>query len=92
MIIECYIDRFHRTGKSDPAKTKPITLIVIFVGNKVRRKVFANKRKLKEKEITESLMKLRLVKLNEAREQHSFGESLFYDGKTMYKDNNRKAF
>ena len=36
-------------------------------------------------------MKLLLIKLNEAREQHSLDNVSSYDGKAMYKDSNRKA-
>ena len=47
--------------------------------------MFANKRKLKGKviSISESLTKLRLVKLKKAREQHTFGNVWSYDGKVM---------
>ena len=80
-----------RVGKSDSARTKPRRVTVRFVCINVCHKVFANKQKLKEKGITENLTKLRLVKLNKVREQHSFRDVLSYDGKAMYKDSNYKA-
>ena len=56
--------------------------------------MFATKPKLKGKGIStsECITKLCLVKLNEAREKHTYGNVWFYDGKIMYKDINNKVF
>ena len=52
---------------------------------------FSNKRKSKEKQITisESLTKLRLMKLKEARDQHTFVNFWNQDGKIMFKVDNK---
>ena len=90
LIFEQDIDRSHRVAKFDLGKIQPRPAIAKFICNNVLHKVLVNKLKLKEKEF-ESLTKLRLVRLNEAREQHSFGNVSFYDKKTRYKDSNNKV-
>ena len=52
---------------------------------------FSNKRKSKEKQITisESLTNLRLMKLKEARDQHTFADFWNQDGKIMFKVDNK---
>ena len=49
--------------------------------------------KLKGNEIniSASLTKLRLVKLNEAREQETFDNVWSYDGNIMYKESNQRS-
>ena len=92
VISQDDIDRSHRVGKFDPGKGKQRPAIVKFARYYVRPKVFANKWKLKRKgiSISESLSKLRLVKLNEAKDQHSFGNVWSYDEKIKYKGSNNK--
>ena len=52
---------------------------------------FSNKRKLKGKQISisESLTKLRLMKLKEAGDQYTFAIVWTQDGKIMFKDDNK---
>ena len=93
VILEEDVDRSHRVGKFDPAKRKSKPVIMKFVSYNVCHKVFASKRKLKGKgvSISKSLMKLCLVKLSKAKNQHSFGNVWSYEGKIMYnKDSNNK--
>ena len=93
MISEETIHRSHRVGKFDMYKTNPRLVIVKFSHYNVLHNVFANKRKLKGKEISisENLTKLRLVKLNEARDQNSLGNIWSFDRKVMFKDSNNKV-
>ena len=85
------VDRSHRAGKFDPAIEKAkISHSEIC---HVRHRVFANKQKLKGKgiSISESLTRLSLVKLNEAREQLNFGNVWYYDGKLCPKTATTKS-
>ena len=77
------IDRYHRFGKFDLAKTKPRPVRVKFSRYNICDKVFTHKQKLKGKEISifKSLSKLYLLELDEARDQHSFGDVWSNDGK-----------
>ena len=87
------LDRTHRIGKVNNGKSRPI--IVKFARYNVRKKVFHNKRKLKGKNmsITESLTKIRVSKLNEARDLYNRNNVWTYDGRIMVKDeNNRIVF
>ena len=73
-------------------KRKNLTpAIVKFARYNVRDRVFSNKPKLKGKQISisESLIKLRLMKLKEARDQYTFGNGSTQDGNTMFKDDNK---
>ena len=52
---------------------------------------FSNKRKLKGKQISisESLTKLRLMKLKEARDQYTFANVWTQDGEIMFNDGSK---
>ena len=52
---------------------------------------FSNKRKLKGKQISisESLTKLRSMKLKEARDQYTFANVCTQDGKIMFKNGSK---
>ena len=84
------LDRTHRIGKVNNGKSRPI--IVKFTRCNVRKKVFHNKRKLKGKNrsITESLTKIRVSKLNEARDLYNRNNVWTYDGCIMVKDGNNR--
>ena len=64
------INRSHKIGQYDLQKKYPRPLIVKLA----RDNVFSSKRKLKDKErsISESLKKMRLIKLKEARDRYTF--------------------
>ena len=66
------IDRIHRIGKPSPRKIRPI--IVKFVRYNDRRKVFSNKKKLKNSgiSITESSTARRMGELSKARNKYGF--------------------
>ena len=72
-------------------KTNPRLVIVKLSRNNVRQRIFDNKRKLKRKgdSISESLTKLRLAKLNEATDQHSFGNIWINGGKMIREGSSR---
>ena len=84
------LDRTHRIGKVNNGKSRPI--IVKFARYNVRKKVFHNKRKLKGKNmsITESLTKIRVSKLNGARDFYNRNNVWTYDGRIMVKDENNR--
>ena len=84
------LDRTHRIGKVNNGKFRPI--IVKFARYNVRKNVFHNKRKLKGKNmsITESLTKIRVSKLNEARDLYNCNNVWTYDGRIMVKDENNR--
>ena len=70
------IGRSHRIGKYNPRKKYPTPVIAEFARYNVRDRLFSNKRNLKGKQISifESLTKLRLMKLKEARDQYTFSD------------------
>ena len=86
MIPEEDIDRSHRVGIFDPPKTNydqlwwNLSAIML-----VAKCLFITKLKLKGEgnSISESLIKLCLVKLNKARVQHYFCNVWFNDGKIV---------
>ena len=84
------LDRTHRIGKVNNGKSRPI--IEMFARYNVRKKVFHNKQKLKGKNmsITESLTKVRVSKLNEARDLYNRNNVWTYDGRIMVKDENNR--
>ena len=84
------LDRMHRIGKVNNGKSRPI--IVKFSRYNVSKKVLHNKRKLKGKNmsITESLTKIRVSKLNEARDLYNRNNAWTYDGRIMVKDENNR--
>ena len=75
------IDRTHRIGKPSPRKIRPI--IVKFVRYNDRRKVFSNKKKLKNSgiSITESSTARRMGELSKARNKYGFKNVWTIDGK-----------
>lgn len=84
------IDRSHRIGKKSSGKKRPI--IIKFARYNCRRRVYHNKKKLKDSgmSITESLTNFRLSKLNEARAHHGFRNVWSVDGRIMFKDGEEK--
>ena len=84
------MDRSHRIGKAKPGKKRPI--IVKFVRYNDRKKVFSNKKRLKNSgiSITESLTAFRMDVLSKAREKHGFKNVWTIDGRIMFKGNDNK--
>ena len=88
MIDPTGLDVIARQKNARPIKVK-------FASNNVRGRVFREKRKLKgtRKSITESLTTKSIGQLNDAKEKHSFDNVWTYDGKILYKINNKvKAY
>ena len=85
------LDRSHRLGKVKRNDNKPPPIIVKFAHYAVRNKVFSNKKKLKGKKllITESLTVYRMKLLDEARQKYGVRNVWTYDGRVMYKENNK---
>ena len=85
------LDRSHRLGKVKRNDNKPRPIIVKFARYAVRNKVFSNKKKLKGKKllITESLTVYRMKLLDEARQKYGVRNVWTYDGRVMYKENNK---
>ena len=90
-IDEIDVDRSHRIGRYNRAKKKARPIIVKFARYNVRGKVFREKWNFKGtgKSITESLTTKRIGKLNDAREKCGFNNVWSYDGKNLYKINNK---
>ena len=80
------IDRSHRIGRYDKVKKKARPIIVKFARYNIRGRVFREKRKSKGtgKSITE-----RTGHINDAREKYGFNNVWSYDGKILYKINNK---
>ena len=80
------IDCTHRIAVPSKGKSRPI--IVKFVRYMDRRRVFTNKKRLKGKNIsiTESLTKIRMSALKEARNKFGYSSVWTAGGKMMYKD------
>ena len=80
------IDRTHRIGVPGKGKNRPI--IIKFVKYMDRRRVFTNKKRLKEKNmsITVSLTKIRMSALKEARSKFRYSNVWTADGKITYKE------
>ena len=70
------IDRTHRIGNKHKARKNGRAIIIKFTWYKTTKKVFMNKRKFKETNIsvTESLMSLRMAKLKDARDDYGFNK------------------
>ena len=90
MDIEIFSDdlcRAHRIGKSNGGAKKGRPIIVKFVRHNIKHNIFRNKKRLKGKNIsiTESLTKVRMEKLNEARELFGFKNVWTSDGRILYK-------
>ena len=85
------LDRSHRLGKVKRNDNKPRPIVVKFAHYAVRNKVFSNKKKLKGKKllITESLTVYRMKLLDEARQKYGVRNVWTYDGRVMYKENNK---
>ena len=66
-------------------------MIVKFARYNVRERVFSNKLKLKDNQISisKSLTKMCLMKLKEARDQYTFGNFWVQDSKIIFKDDNK---
>ena len=81
------IDRSYQIGKPNPRKIRPI--IVKFVRYNDQRKVFSNKKKLKDSRIsiTESLTARRMGELSKACNKHGFKNMWTIDGKILFKEN-----
>ena len=77
------IDRTHRIGVPSKGKNRPI--IIRYMD---KRRVFSNKKTLKGKNtsITESLTKIRMSALKEARNKFGYSSVWTADGKIMYKE------
>ena len=84
-ITHLDIDRSHCLGNQKLEKSKLQPIIIKFSRYNVRAKTFKSKRKLKEKRpsVTESLKKTRTEKLQKAREEHGFRNTLSNDGKIL---------
>ena len=84
-ITHLDIDRSHCLGNQKLEKSKLQPIIIKFSRYNVRAKTFKNKRKLKEKRpsVTESLKKTRTEKLQKARAEHGFRNTLSNDGKIL---------
>ena len=84
-ITHLDIDRSHCLGNQKLEKSKLQPIIIKFSRYNVRAKTFKSKRKLKEKRpsVTESLKKTRTEKLQKAREEHAFRNTLSNDGKIL---------
>ena len=80
------MDRTHRIGVLSKGKNRLI--IVKFVRYMDRRRVFSNKKTLKRKNmsITESLTKVRISALKEARNKFRYSSVWTADRKIMYKE------
>ena len=80
------IDRTYRIGVPSKGKNRPI--IVKFVRYRDRRRVFTNKKRLKGKNISinESLTKIRISALKDARNNFGYSSVWTADGKIIYKD------
>ena len=80
------IDHTHRIGVLSKGENRPI--FVKFVRYMDRRRVFTNKNRLKGKNmsITESLTKIRMSALKEARNKFGYSYVWTADGKIVYKD------
>ena len=87
------IERTHRIGELKKARGKIRPIIVKFVRYNDRNRVFRNKKKLKGQKIsiTESLTKIRMDKLRQAKETYGFTNVWTNDGKILFKsDSNAK--
>ena len=79
------IDRTHRIGNKHQARKKGRAIIIKFTWYKTRKKVFMNKRKFKEANIsvTESLTSLRMANLKDVRDDYRFNKVWTSDGRIM---------
>ena len=87
------LERTHRIGEPKKTRGKTRPIIVKFVQYNNRNRVFRNKDKLKGQKIsiTESLTKIRMDKLRQAKETYGFTNVWTNDGKILFKsDSNAK--
>ena len=87
------LERTHRIGERKKTRGKTRPIIVKFVRYNDRNRVFRNKKKLKGQKIsiTESLTKIRMDKLRQAKETYGFTNVWTNDGKIFFKlDSNAK--
>ena len=88
-IKEDDLHRSHRLWKPKRKDNKPRPVIVKFARYAVRREIFRNKRKLKDKRllITECLKSSRMQLLGEAQKKYGLRNVWTSDGCTMVKEN-----
>ena len=81
------IERTHRIGESKKTRGKTRPIIEKFVRHNDRNRVFRNKRKLKEQKISiiESLTKIWMDKLRQAKETYGFANVWTNDAKILFK-------
>ena len=84
------VDRTHRIGAPPTKSDKVRPVIVKFVRCNDRRKIYINKKLLKQGTkvfIAESLTPHRVAKLKETKEKFGFQNNWSNDGRIIYKDN-----
>ena len=89
------LERTHRIGERKKTRGKTRPIIVKFVRYNDRNRVFRNKKKLKGQKIsiTESLTKIRMDKLRQAKETYGFTNVWTNDGRGLFKsDCNAKLY
>ena len=91
MDIEMFsddINRSHRSGKQKDDLNRVRPVVVKFTRYSDRNKIFRNKKRLngKKMSITESLTRLRMSKLKEARYEFGFRNVWSTDGQILYKE------
>ena len=71
-LTEKELDRTHRIGNPKSGNKRPRPIIVKFSRYNTRRKVFVNKKKLKNTGISESLTKRRMEFFKKAKNEYGF--------------------
>ena len=84
------LNRTHHIGQEKASSQKPRAVIIKFVSYNTRKKIFSNKKVLKQIQvsITESVTAKRIGILKEAKEKHQFCNVLTANGRILYKDGN----
>ena len=87
-LTEKELDRTHRIGNPKSGNKRPRPIIVKFARYNTRRKVFLNKKRLKNTgiSITESLTKHSMEFLKKARNEFGFNNLWMIDGRISYYD------
>ena len=85
-LTEVDIERTHRVGKRKQSIKTPRPVIIKFVRYNCRRRIFLNKKTLKNTgiSITESLTAKRMEMLNKAKERFGFRNVWTLDGRIYY--------
>ena len=85
-LTEVEIERTHRVGKPKQNKKTPRPIIIKFVRYNCRRRIFLNKKNLKNTgiSITESLTTKRKDMMNKAKERFGFRNIWTLDGRIYY--------